>query len=442
MVNALINNETINKILLLIFAITLQVQITLFASEAYLGLRLSSADLFLPLAACFLFFCYLRNGPTIRTQQPFHPFFLIGPSIAIIFALINGYLLSGQISSWALINKTIGWFVLVTYFCAGMYIICTSRICLLKSFVLPACLFTAASLFFECILRLYFKGNLAGVMGYGFDMDLSGFMNNRNAFTFLYLSVFIISSQFLLHAKKLPKSYFYIFNLIVFLSPLFLTTNLSRSGFIVLSLYLLFLLIFYFKPFAKKIIPVVLIGICLVPLSNPKRISDVWQTAEKFKTSASLIFEDGSLISQNVHDSLYMGDQLRIDTITSALSVYLQSPYTGAGLGSILEKQKSNGNDRVSVMDNTILWILTEMGPLGLWAFILVYITMLAALKRKSNGMTTDHEIFAHAMIFVLLAFGIFSMFHEILYSRFLWFFLGLALAIPVTTQHQQKLEA
>ena len=121
-------------------------------------------------------------------------------------------------------------------------------------------------------------------------------------------------------------------------------------------------------------------------------------------------------------------DNNRFGVIKESLLLYKSHPITGAGLGSVVHAQNEKYGKTISVLDNTLLWILTEMGALGLFGFLWVYIVMLRSL---ANGWNDDaNSWFYKAAFCLLLAFGLFSQFHEILYSRFLWFILGMALVL------------
>ena len=59
---------------------------------------------------------------------------------------------------------------------------------------------------------------------------------------------------------------------------------------------------------------------------------------------------------------------------------------------------------------------------LGLGVFLGFYIVCLYTLARTPDPLSIS-------MAGILLVFGIFSLFHEILYTRFIWFLLGLGIA-------------
>jgi O-antigen ligase len=128
-------------------------------------------------------------------------------------------------------------------------------------------------------------------------------------------------------------------------------------------------------------------------------------------------------------------DMPRLMIVQDAFELIRAHPLRGAGLGTALHEQKETQGRAIAVIDNSLLWVLTEMGPLGLFGFIWVYLVMLAALYGK------DKAPLSRAAFWLLLAFGIFSLFHEILYTRFLWFILGMALVAPIAHPGRQERE-
>ena len=121
-------------------------------------------------------------------------------------------------------------------------------------------------------------------------------------------------------------------------------------------------------------------------------------------------------------------DSSRISILHDSLELIQSHPIRGAGLGAILEHQKTQSNIKANILDNTPLWILTEIGPFGLFAFLWVYLAMLRALYVPKKDRDCETKQLRHVAFWMLIIFGAFSLFHEILYTRFMWFILGMAL--------------
>src|SRR5690606_5102365 len=127
------------------------------------------------------------------------------------------------------------------------------------------------------------------------------------------------------------------------------------------------------------------------------------------------------------------GDYQRLEIIRGAARLIEKYPLQGAGLGSALYFQEREHGKHINIIDNTGLWLLTETGIAGLAVFLACYAAMALACARGAGGLPgglrNPRDLFALAALLMMLCFGVFSVFHEILYARFFWFATGLALA-------------
>lgn len=419
--------------LLIAFAITLQIQFTLFEHESYQGLRVGASDFILPFAGVFMLITLLLHKSRWPVwQKPFGYWAIALLTSILALALLNGFALRGEWSQWAVLNKGAGWIVLMAYFMAGAWLTTNHANKIFKYFLLPLCIFMIVSTIFVIVLMLLFYANTYKTfvfMGYDYGFDLSGFMVNRNAFAFLYLCGMSIVTPLLLWRKNLSRNERYVFYTLWLLLPITLGFNLSRAAIFSAILLVVFTTFIAPKPMLRRLLPLLMIGMLLLPLMHKQRVAKVAETFGQIEQS----MENAS------QDNLYVGDKVRFNVFKDSLNLIKGHPLTGAGLGGLLAYQEEQGREEPMIMDNTALWILTEMGPFGLLGFLCVYVAMLVALWRKSKGLDDDYALFARGVFFMLLVFGAFSMFHEILYSRFLWFFLGLGLAVPAANLRQKQ---
>lgn len=427
--------------LLFIFAIALQIQLTLFASDDYIGLRVNLADFLVPLAGLFILSSLLfKRSLWPRWGRPFGYWAPALLSLIIGLGLMNGYLLQGEWSRWALVNKGVGWAVLMAYLLAGAWLSTNAPVQIQRFFILPFVGFVVVVTLAESIIRgLYHLDVLPSlaVFGYRLGYDLAGFMANRNAFAFLYLCALVLSS-FQLLGTPLPKRFEkLIYSMMWFLLPVFLTMNLSRTALPVVAMLVVYLLVKYRGIFLKSCLPLLVCGLVLMPLSDNSKVSQVFLHLTGISQMADHI-DDADAIVNKTSNGFYRGDALRLLILTDAVSLLRDHPFTGAGIGAALSHQDQEQRTLVSVIDNTPLWILTEMGPFGLLGFGGVYVCMLMALKRRAD-QNIGEQPFAIGLIGILLAFGVYSLLHEILYTRFLWFVLGLGLAAPAIAHPQRQ---
>ncbi len=252
-------------------------------------------------------------------------------------------------------------------------------------------------------------------------LSLEGFMYNRNAYAFLIICV-LISCIFSPYAayKKLEMSLHTIFWVLL---PLLIYFNSSRALWLC-ALLLMPVLVMHYKTLKlKSVVVLLLVGVVSIfacfPISQDRGLKPLTQSIMLFVDE-----EDKSIVAQAIDaDDSY--NDVRFNMIDDSLALLKEQPIRGAGLGAILEEQKAKDVVILSVLDNTLLWILTEMGPVGLLSFILVYFVMLKAMiGRKGEPIQNSEKMTIALMIF----FGFFSLFHEIMYTRFFWFFCGLTL--------------
>src|SRR5688572_27136589 len=106
--------NTAGVFLFVCLVLSLQAQITVFGTPDYSGLRLSLADLFVPLGLAFAGFSLWKNKSLLPAWNVPRPFFWLGSLFVILLlASLNFYVLQGHWSLWALLNKTVGWLILI-----------------------------------------------------------------------------------------------------------------------------------------------------------------------------------------------------------------------------------------------------------------------------------------------------------------------------------------
>lgn len=417
-----------------VFAIALQIQVSLFASESYIGLRFNLADIFLPFAGLFAVFSLMtKKSLWPKWQEPFGYRWLAILTGILFFALINGYFVNSGWNTWALLNKFTGWFVLMGYMGIGAWISSNVPAPSKKLFIR---FFTG---FFACILLVEIIAFL--LQHQGVDLLISGpsrhiryidgLMANRNAFAFLQLCALILTSVCFLYTPPKNLKSWILPCFIWILFPLGMFLNGSRSLWLTSSFFLVILLTRHTKKTLTIIVPFLIIGSLLIPILSPPQTNK--KLYKQFNSTKNL-YEYALTKPEDKSERLIKksGDSIRLTIIEDSLELIKKHPFTGAGLGTSLMQQQKEHGKTIAVIDNTALWMLTEMGPIGLMGFLGAYIAMLIALKRKSEKHQDTQGVFSYATLFILLGFGIFSLFHEMLYTRFLWFILGMALVKPV----------
>jgi O-antigen ligase len=116
----------------------------------------------------------------------------------------------------------------------------------------------------------------------------------------------------------------------------------------------------------------------------------------------------------------------RIHHIKIAFSWWLENPFMGIGLGSYLSRQIEQNMMPLSTIHQTPLWLLTETGLIG---FILMLVFAYAALKNlHQSSLLSKNNTLAAGGFAMILTYALASLTSEIMYQRYLWFFLGMLL--------------
>ncbi|MCI5060583.1 MAG: O-antigen ligase family protein [Alphaproteobacteria bacterium] len=406
-----------------LLAVLLQIQITLLSSAEYAGLRINIADLLLPILGMGVFASLLLRGSQWPMWQLNHMWWwLVGLFTVMSLSLLNGYFTGGELSNWALINKYAGFAILLSYLALGGWI-AQNAVSLSSSLALFARFFVYMCLSVLCVSLLYtlIQPLLAGALPRLGRWE--GLMGNRNVFVLVVLFSIMLVECYRASGKPLiPQWVYFTF---WSLMPVFAAFNGSRTGWICSALLLLGFLIRTPKHFVRHILPWLLLGSVFVaalytftPVKNPR-----------------LMHQYDRLVAALVPDQevTYGGDQKRLIALEDALELYSQSnPLLGSGLGTFKDFQSEKRGEFVDIIDCTPLWLLTEFGLIGFLSFGIFFLLVLKNLFQKRKNP------FHRALLYFLIFFAGISLLHEIMYTRFLWFALGMALI--ATKDEKEKL--
>lgn len=427
--------RTLPELMAGVFAILLQIQVTLFATDNYAGLRVSLADLFLPVAGGLVLLSLLKRRSLWPTWKSRYTLPLLATLIAVMTIAIaqSGLQGSGNFK-WALLNKYIGFLILIAYLKLGAWLAQNGQKTIetftrvFISFFLFTLIMSTIAFFVSPLLLLPLW-----IDAYPWD----GFMANRNAFALLaiFIVLLIVNTQKRPMQDK-PKTEPILRRttdpevLIWLLLPIFSMYNDSRAGWLVCAAIIVTMALKAPKNFMKMTVPLLALGAVLA--YGSLNVQEVRQVKDGHQLNR--------LIELGTHDQnkMYGGDRKRLIALEDGLELYRASnPLIGAGLGAYKDFQIGKRGKFIDLIDFTALWLLVETGALGLLAFAAFF--MHSAFKISQTAFQSAYRPpgndkgFYQALLFFLLAFAIISCLHEILYTRFLWLCLGLALARPFT---------
>jgi O-antigen ligase len=425
------NNKNITLPLILIaFAIALQIQVTWFSNETYNGLRLNLADTTLPILGLFILIGLFLNKTTLPKFQIKHSIkWLIFLQCIMIAALLNSYIEYQEIIRWALINKTIGFAILTSYFLLGGWLANQIRENQLHLFIKTTVYFFLTAMVLQTLdYSLYYTGFLDKTIFPQFPA--AGLIANKNTYFLLYLCVLTIVSCY--RNLQLPPVIIF---LLYALIPITLIYTGARTSVLILPILLPVLFLLTTNGNRKKVIIALIIGSLSIPffLNFQKIVLPSFKARNQQTFNIVQINPKHGSIKKSLNQLSYPGDQLRVEILKTTIGLIKENPILGSGLGSVIKKETSEKFPN-TVMDSTPLWLWAETGLIGLLAFLSFYAVCLKTIYK--NGFNTENSETAQGLnksIFVtMLIFGVMCIFHELLYTRFLWFFMGLALAYPL----------
>lgn len=413
-----------------LLAISLQIQISLFAKDDYLGLRLNLADLYLPLSGFIILGSLIfkqSSWPTFNIRYAY--LWIIGLSIIITASFVHGYWLYGELSQWALINKTIGWFILCAYFMLGGWLATNTNEETLVKFV-HWFIYAFASITIA-VLSIKILQHYKIVEGlYPWQMPVAALMGNKNAFLVLMLFTF---SLIIIWRPK-------IFNIeLLYVAAFFLPIVYIFTGGRAAILALPVLCILFWVLDIRKIWPKTIICF-IIGLLAMQAIDTTVDLPLRFLHKKHLItahhIDDvlekdlGEIQSEIKH----RGDSERLRIIDTSINMIKERPLTGHGIGSSKIEQEKQWGEFINIIDCTPLWLWVETGLFGLIAFLTFYgLALFQGIKGSYDKTLSDAAQKLHKSLICLLAvFALMCLFHEILYTRFVWFFMGLILATPL----------
>lgn len=392
----------------ILLAAGLQFNATLPLSQS--GLRVSIADLILPVAAIAILVPFLKQGwPKLRWADKSLSIWIVGMTSILIVSFLIGYSRSGSILTWAFYNKLVGWFVLMTYMVVGGCIVWAGGKLAAHRFLSTFCL-TAIGIAALSSVGFPFFGQLDTLPILLRDFRLTGFFQNSNAFGFLIVVALCLSVGFMNRSEK-PMNHWFIVPLI---TALFFSGSRGAMLAGVGAAAVLFIVDRERLRLLKKAIPwsvgaIAVIGGTHFLLAQLSSNYAVTIQPDRFDIA-------GATITQ------------RVELGKLALQLFTESPIFGAGLGVFQQEAIAAGHPvNGSTIHSSPLWLLTETGIVGAAVFGGFFITFLLRFYRdRRNAMS-------QSMLAIMVAFAIISCTGEFIYQRYLWVLFGIAIAVQGT---------
>ncbi len=422
------------------FALALQIQVTLFQSPDYLGLRLSLADLLLLPAALItatLLLMRTAQWPHWPMKGPY--LWIAGLSLVLIAAFAHTYFVYGEISRWALVNKVFGWFVLMGLFSLGGWIATNAQEKHIACFFRTLISFATVVLVIQAIAMMFsLHPSLPGAWLFlDIKYPIDGLMANRNAYAFFFLAVFAFTTIDALSLRNiLPRG---LVNFLYFLLPFFIVFNGSRATVLTLALMLPVIFVLRRRHWRRMatLLLAALIGASVLAVASHDRTNKLSIFHERYFEIFGEVASTEKVPSiDKMQESVaYVGDKQRLVILGDAMDMVRKNPFFGSGLGSAMLEQKAEHGKTINLIDCTPLWLLVETGLVGLLIFAAFFLKVVSTLIRQLKYDDVFAANIRLSILMVILGFSVMCLLHELTYARHLWFLLGMALCLPSKTR-------
>ena len=230
---------------------------------------------------------------------------------------------------------------------------------------------------------------------------LSGFVGDRNAFSFLGLVLIaLVTSTFTRDQHAFPmQNIIFIFIGIILSMVLISGSRTGWAGVVILAINLF---LFSKKGFLYAGTSFAILFYSFIALQNG------FSPEHKTMIAGGRGFVDLQILSD-----------LRYLTWITGMNFFIDNPFFGAGLGASIEKIDI-------VIHNLYIWVAGEMGLMGL---LLCLPISYAILAQPFPGLLKSPSTYQMSLLSFLLVFGAFSLTHDIIYQRILWFSIGYFMA-------------
>jgi len=318
-------------------------------------------------------------------------------------------------TEWAVINRYLGWFVLLCYLATASLLIRRGGDSAFRIFLLTyAAAGTAVAALEIGLLALGGLGISHLPVNHA---AIEGFAQNRNFLAFQFLMA--IAATMVAARDKAQR----IVMLALLMAGLWFSG--SRSGWIALAFLVVAGLYTRAAGWRETAIAVALAAaLALVVGLIP--VLGVWLIPAADYGGRMLI--PPVLPSE-------LSSEERLVSLIGGLRMFLDHPILGAGLGAFRNQMILARSGIPLLIHSTPLWLLAEAGVVGFLAFFVPALYLLLSEFARARG-----DAGAKLMVLCLVAFGVMAMPADMLYQRTFWLLVGAGLALmPQDSSPERK---
>ncbi len=388
---------------LAVFAGTLHVLLTVEVGGTQL--RVGASDLLLPVLGLLLAASWWRRrdgGPAWHVRHL--ALWLVAMLCWFCLSVWRGWGHADPAGSWALL-KLAGFLVLLGYFLAGGLVAArwgADAVALTgRAYVLVAWSIAAYALA-RYVLASY------GLYPSHWYPRLQAFAENPNAYGLLAASAWLLQMAWLRGGSVIGRRWDGLGSALLLAAVLLSASRSAYLGMALASAVLLWR--GWLQPAAvlrSAVTAVLLLGALLVAAPG---------FFDNDRDSGLFIVK---------RDYMDSGVTSRAQLARDALAMWRDSPLRGAGVGGFMRAQLgAHGGATASTNHNTLLWWLSEMGLVGALLFGGFLLVAIHKLYRLAETDKTSAGVLGVALLLAGASLGT-----EVMYQRYAWFFLGLALS-------------
>jgi hypothetical protein len=363
------------------------------------------------------------------------------------------------VTSWALVNRLVGWGFLLAYFGTGALLASTTGAAglrlLLRTFVAAG---LAIALLDLALLAARFNG--AEIPLAVLDVRIAGFAGNANAFAFQMLMV--LGAGLALHGThaeppaRPPQTPLRALTILLLgdhlhrrlqhlperLPLAFTLTALlfaaSRAGWGACAVVLAVALWHRTIRVRELVIVAILSGLTALIVTGD--LFRVIHGLDDWAAGGGRARGSGSILALVTHMTMMMpaaaghDNMEHLQSMLLGLKMWMAHPLFGAGLGAFIESF-SREHERELVIHSTPIWLLAETGIAGLVIFAMPFV----AIMKSELGRRAKPDLASRAIILTLVGFVVMGMAHDMMYQRSLWLLLGAAMFIRPAIPRQES---
>jgi O-antigen ligase len=334
---------------------------------------------------------------------------LIGLVVMLIMGWFVGWFRFGS-NEWATTNRLMGLIIVLSYLFSGAAMCHYLTPALLRKLGLVFVFSIVTSVIVKVLAYNVFK--IDASIFFNWESHVKGFITDRNAFSFMSAFSAIFLAFYLGRLKSDDVQQRIAVILLAVLMTLTALTG-SRSGFGAM----VFIAIWMCWSMPKHI------PVMAITIAATYAISSLILT-ENFTIESFTILAD-----RNLREFFVIHD-LRANSWRSGYEFFLEYPIFGAGLGAGIRETGL-------VIHNLYLWILGEMGLVGLLLCMPMVLAFVRTAQHYLNrpGLPFKHHADLHGFVLFIIICGGFSLVQDIAYQRVLWLMVGFMLARPMLAQ-------